>query len=140
MSENINNINEDDGVSLGEIFSWVWKKKIIGLIAFAVVAIICFIVILLVSNSSKKYTVNFDYGKVETLTNNKYLDGSSFSYLDIVDLANLENIKNSNDEYNNIDINKLLDSINITKNDTYSTMLNKMFLKILILLENFYLI
>lgn len=121
MSENINNINEDDGVSLGEIFSWVWKKKIIGLITFAVVAIICFIVILLVSNSSKTYTVNFDYGKVETLTNNKYLDGSSFSYLDIVDLANLENIKNSNDEYNNIDINKLLDSINITKNDTYST-------------------
>ena len=58
MNNNENTtIVEDEGVSLGEIFSLIWRKKILGLIVFLAVALVSFLAIYFIGNRSVKLHV-----------------------------------------------------------------------------------
>ncbi len=105
--------SQDDGVSIGQICSWIWSKKIIGLIVFVVVAIIGFLCIYLYSNSSSVYQISFDYGTTPNLESGTYLDGTPFNYLDVVFHTNIESVIESNDDYSNLDVEDILESITI---------------------------
>ena len=110
-------LNNDEGVSIGEIFSWIWKKKILGLIIFVVVALISFLAIFFISKNKINYVVNFDYGTTPYFSDNKYLDGTNFNFYNLVKEDVLQTVKDNseNDAYNDIDIANLVKSISITK-------------------------
>lgn len=83
MEENKN--IEESGVSLGDIFHWIWRGKIPGLITAAVLGIILFIMLaLVIGPQSEIYEVEFDYSSVPGLDNGSYIDGSRFTYQDII--------------------------------------------------------
>lgn len=110
-------LNNDEGVSIGEIFSWIWKKKILGLIIFVVVALISFLAIFFISKNKTNYVVNFDYGTTPYFSDNKYLDGTNFNFYNLVKEDVLQTVKDNseNKAYNDIDIANLVKSISITK-------------------------
>lgn len=110
-------LNNDEGVSIGEIFSWIWKKKILGLIIFVVVALISFLAIFFISKNKINYVVNFDYGTTPYFSDNKYLDGTNFNFYNLVKEDVLQTVKDNseNNAYNDIDIANLVKSISITK-------------------------
>lgn len=110
-------LNNDEGVSIGEIFSWIWKKKILGLIIFVVVALISFLAIFFISKNKTNYVVNFDYGTTPYFSDNKYLDGTNFNFYSLVKEDVLQTVKDNseNKAYNDIDIANLVKSISITK-------------------------
>ena len=121
MNNNENTtIVEDEGVSLGEIFSWIWRKKILGLIIFLAVALVSFLAIYFIGNRSVQYTVSFDYGNTPRLEEGSYLDGSTFNYLSLISSENLNEVK-SNEEFASIDVNELLKSISITETNVYDS-------------------
>ena len=110
-------LNNDEGVSIGEIFSWIWKKKILGLIIFVAVAIISFLAIFFISKNKINYVVNFDYGTTPYFSDNKYLDGTNFNFYNLVKEDVLQTVKDNseNDAYADIDVANLVKSISITK-------------------------
>ncbi len=110
-------LNNDEGVSIGEIFSWIWKKKILGLIIFVVVALISFLAIFFISKNKTNYVVNFDYGTTPYFSDNKFLDGTNFNFYNLVKEDVLQTVKDNseNKAYNDIDIANLVKSISITK-------------------------
>lgn len=121
MNNNENtSIVEDEGVSLGEIFSWIWRKKILGLILFLVVALVSFLAIYFIGNRSVQYTVSFDYGNTPRLEEGSHLDGSTFNYLSLISRESLNEVK-SNEEFASIDVNELLKSISITETNVYDS-------------------
>lgn len=92
--------NKDTGVSLGEIFSYIWKQKILLLITTFVVAIIIILGVVVVYNPSvKKYRIGFQYSNVPNLEDGSYLDGSRFNYLEIVSEESLTQIIEGNEAY-----------------------------------------
>lgn len=113
-------LKQDDGVSLGQLFSWLWRKKIIGLIVFLAVAIVCFVIIFLISNAKAVYSISFNYGSTPNLSENKYLNNTNFNYLNLISKNTLTEVKNSSDEFKNIDIDKVSNSISITENKVYT--------------------
>lgn len=113
-------LKQDDGVSLGQLFSWLWRKKIIGLIVFLAVAVVCFVIILLISNTKAVYSISFNYGSTPNLSENKYLNNTNFNYLNLISKNTLTEVKNSSDEFKNIDIDKVSNSISITENKVYN--------------------
>ena len=121
MNNNENTtIVEDEGVSLGEIFSWIWRKKILGLILFLAVALVSFLAIYFIGNRSVQYTVSFDYGNTPRLEEGSHLDGSTFNYLSLISRESLNEVK-SNEEFASIDVNELLKSISITETNVYDS-------------------
>ncbi len=121
MNNNENTtIVEDEGVSLGEIFSWIWRKKILGLIVFLAVALVSFLAIYFIGNRSVQYTVSFDYGNTPRLEEGSHLDGSTFNYLSLISRESLNEVK-SNEEFASIDVNELLKSISITETNVYDS-------------------
>lgn len=113
-------LKQDDGVSLGQLFSWLWRKKIIGLIVFLAVAVVCFVIIFLISNAKAVYSISFNYGSTPNLSENKFLNNTSFNYLNLISKNTLTDVKNSSDEFKNIDIDKVSNSISITENKVYT--------------------
>lgn len=113
-------LKQDDGVSLGQLFSWLWRKKIIGLIVFLAVAVVCFVIILLISNTKAVYSISFNYASTPNLSENKFLNNTSFNYLNLISKNTLTAVKNSSDEFKNIDIDKVSNSISITENKVYT--------------------
>lgn len=111
--------NQEDGVSLAEIWSWIWNKKILGLIVFVVLAIVSFLVILFISNKKTVYVVNFDYGTTPNFSSGTYLDGEVFNYLKIVEEANLTRVKESDEQFSNLDVKDLVKGISITTTNLY---------------------
>ena len=113
-------LKQDDGVSLGQLFSWLWRKKIIGLIVFLAVAVVCFVIILLISNTKAVYSISFNYCSTPNLSENKFLNNTNFNYLNLISKNTLTEVKNSSDEFKNIDIDKVSNSISITENKVYN--------------------
>ena len=97
---------EDEGVSLGQIFKVIFNRKILLLIVSLSVAVVFFVSFYLIYNPSvRNYEVGFIY-EAPSLSQGKYIDGSVFSYSDVVSLNNLEKVKASNEKYKDIDIEK----------------------------------
>lgn len=116
MEEKILNNEENEGITLGEIFSWIWKKKLIGLITAIAIFLVVFIGVRFIYNPMvQTYTVNFQYANIPGLANGHYLDGSSFDYQGIISEESINSvIEASPEKFKNIDVTKLLESESIS--------------------------
>lgn len=112
-----NNVNE--GISLGDIFKAIWKKKILVCIVTVVTLIIVFLGITFGYNPLKvKYSSEFQLyfsGADEGL----YPTGEIFNYRDIISKEKLLQTKQSDAKYSKIDIDKIYnsDGIKIVKSE-----------------------
>lgn len=121
-----NNLNlQEQGVSLGDIFGWIFKGKIPGLIVAGILFLLSFIaIVFIVSPSGEIYEVQFDYSGIPGLNGGTYIDGTKFNYQDIIVEENvnavIENNKKlyaegkTNYDYSTIDLEKLFESNKFT--------------------------
>lgn len=115
--------NNENGKSFIDTVSVLFKNWKLLIAIIAGVLIIGNIFILGMYNPSKgKYQSTFVYS-LSTLEDGKYVDGSAFSYRDLVNYETLDTIKKSNNDFVNIDIDSLFDEsdISISKHEDYNT-------------------
>ena len=108
----------DEGISLGTIFKVGFGRKLLFLIVTLGVAVVVFLAIVLFYNKNKvNYESSFAYDTV-SLSEGKYIDGSSYNVNYIISSANLTAVKESNEEFKGIDVAKLIEtnSISLDKN------------------------
>ena len=99
------------------------KRKLLFIGLTLVIFVILFLVINLGYNKiSQTYISTYTYD-INGFDNTKYLDGSSFNYNSLIKIDNLNNIKNSNNSYSSIDVDKLYKENGITI--TYDEELNE---------------
>ncbi len=112
----------EEGVSLGEIFGWIWAKKIIGLIVTVVLFLLIVIGLKYVYNPGAiSYSVKFSYENIPYLASGKYVDGSAFNYRDIINRNTVNKLVEENDEFKSVDLDALLNtnSFSISEVTTY---------------------
>ena len=103
----------EEGMSLGEILSLMFKKKLILLIITLVVAVIGIVGIIAIYNPMKKTTtVEFYYSKT-TLADGSYANGKAFQVKDIISEKNVNDVIASNEEYNVLDANSVYSGLKI---------------------------
>ena len=103
----------EEGISIWEIFRVIFNRKWLLLIITVSITILGILAITLVVNKSKKvYTATFtlDYPGV---SDNRYPDGTVFSYKEIITLDILESIKQSDESFASIDVEKMFDKNDI---------------------------
>lgn len=122
MDENRMIEEQNEGVSLEEIFSWIWAKKIIGLIVAGALFLIMFLGIFLIYNpSARKYVIHFQYADIPSLDSGSYLDGSSFNYRELISESNVNKVITSSPEkYKEVDATKLFASNDFSISVTYN--------------------
>ncbi len=109
---------QEDGISLIDIFKVMFGRKLLLLIITAIVGIIGTIGILFIYNNSKQnYTTSFSFSDVN-LVEGKYADGAAFNYDSIVTKDNLLSVKDSDPEFKSINVDKMIEDngINIVHN------------------------
>jgi len=109
---------QEDGISLIDIFKVMFGRKLLLLIITAIVGIIGTIGILFIYNNSKQnYTTSFSFSDVN-LVEGKYVDGAAFNYDSIVTKDNLLSVKDSDPEFKSINVDKMIEDngINIVHN------------------------
>ena len=112
-------VQEEDGITLGQIFKAMFhNKKRYLIILCATFIVVFFGIILLYNNPRKQYVANFKYSDVN-ISNGRYSDGSKFNMLDIIDL--MEDVKASNPKYSSIDVDKILSNNSITVSEEITT-------------------
>lgn len=105
---------EEKGVTLGRVFKVAFSNWKLLVPVTAVVAVACVLGIHFGLNSYRgSYSSTFSYSSAD-LSKEKYADGSSFFYRNLISSTNLENIKNSDEKYSSIDVQRILDSNAIT--------------------------
>ena len=129
-----NQVVEQKEITFGRIIKVAFRNwKLFTPIAL-VVAAGCALGIHFGYNTMKgSYSSTFSYSSVD-LSQEKYADGSSFYYRNLVSSSNLNKIKASNEKYASIDIDKILDSngISVSKDEekkTYTIKLSYKFIK-----------
>lgn len=123
--ENNTNI-EQDGLNIFEFLKVMIgynKKGLIRLASVTVgVALVVFLILVFGYNKSKDYYVSeFNY-LVETFDGDTYFDGTKFIALDLISEESLKKVKESNEQFNSIDIAAMLkeDDISIERNEAPS--------------------
>lgn len=106
---------EQAGVTLGDILRVIASQKWLALIIAAVIAIAGSLGLLFGYNAAKtQYTTTFNVNFAGS-DSGKYPDNVAFDYRDIVSRDSVEDALSSSDEFKNIDENKLVRSLSITK-------------------------
>lgn len=105
----------EEGMTLGEILSLMFKKKLILLIITLVVAVIGIVGILAIYNPMKRNLYTDFYYEKTVLTQNKYTNGESFRMADIISKKNIEEVIASNSDYS------VLDAEEVYKNASIET-------------------
>ncbi len=117
----------EEGISIGELFAIVWKKKIFIAIATVLTAIIFVLVVVFGLNpNSLKYEASFEL-QFPGLINNKYPSGYLFNYNDIISDKNIEEVISSNDKFKNINIDEFNNETISIKETTSSSNTSKMY-------------
>ncbi len=94
----------EDGISIGELFSIVWKRKIIVAIATIVTMLVVLLTVMLFVNPSKTvYKTTFEL-EFMGLNNNKYPSGKSFEYRNIVSDDSVIEVLSNEDYFNKTEI------------------------------------
>lgn len=105
------NIDENNGgITLGQLFSVVFGRKIL----LAVITVVILIVGTLgykfmISDPSEQYQARFEYN-IQGFENSTYIDGSQFNYRELISYDNLLAIKESNPDFSSINVEKLCDN------------------------------
>ena len=101
---------EKEGISIGDIFKKIWHAKITLGVSFVVILVLgVFGIHYLYTKPNQIYTGSVTY-QFKGSTEGLYPNGTTFDYRTIIEPEQLEAIKNSKEEYANIDIDKMLDN------------------------------
>ncbi len=121
---NQNNEILEEGISLGELFSIIWKRKIIiSIITFSVIVISLLSVMLIINPSKSFYQSTFEIDFLG-FNNGKYPSGAIFDYRDIISDESILTVTENND-YKKIDIEDFTnDTITITMSSTNTYVIN----------------
>ncbi|MBD5390820.1 hypothetical protein HDR67_02310 [bacterium] len=107
----------EEGLSLVDIWILIMKKKIVASIVFGITTILSFVLILFVLNPMRtSYEAIFQY-QWYGIEENKYANGVLFNFQDMISLEHLEEVKSLREEYQDIDVKGLAESISIERNE-----------------------
>jgi hypothetical protein len=110
-------MEEEKGVSIGEIFKVIFKRLwwVIGVTAAFLIIFV--LVVQFVYNPSKEtYSVSYEFNYPNSETN-QYPDGTSFRRSDLISLATLQEIvSNGNGKYSNVNIEDMVANDDIAIN------------------------
>ncbi len=102
---------EDSGLSIGDIFRTIFSQKWLALGIAIVITIVGTIGLYLIGKSGSEYSITF----VLQLPNSEdspstylYPDGRNFDYTDFVSLDYLETAKSSSTDYNDVNVEKMV--------------------------------
>jgi len=104
--------NEENGITLSQLLKVMIgrnkkRKILLGCITLAIFIIMALALKIVYNGSKEVYTANFDWTAVG-LNEGKYVDGSNFDYLTLQTTDVLNDVKNSNERFNSIDVNALV--------------------------------
>lgn len=100
---------EKEGISIGDIFKKIWHAKITLGVSFVVILVLgVFGIHYLYTKPNQIYTGSVTY-QFKGSTEGLYPNGTTFDYRTMIEPEQLETIKNSKEEYANIDIDKMLE-------------------------------
>ena len=101
---------EKEGISIGDIFKKIWHAKItLGVSFVAILVLGVFGIHYLYTKPNQIYTGSVTY-QFKGSTEGLYPNGTTFDYRTMIEPEQLETIKNSKEEYANIDIDKMLEN------------------------------
>ncbi len=113
-TKDIEIVEQKEGISLTDIFKRIWHAKITLLVTFVAIFVVAVVGIeFAISKPSETYTGEIIYqfmGADEGL----YPSGARFDYRNLTSEENLVKIKNSKEEYQDIDIQNIIDNNQIT--------------------------
>lgn len=106
-------VQEEDGITLGQIFKAMFFNKIRFLIVSVATFVVLLLGILVVYNPGKKtYVAKFKYSDIN-IANGHYSNGKTFNTLDLIDL--MEEVKQTNlEKYSNIDVDNIIAKNGVT--------------------------
>ena len=113
-----NELYEEEGISLGQIFKVMFLRWKLLLIITASIFVIGMLGTQLIYNKLKtRYSSTIEYVNVLGATDGTYIDNSIFNYRDIIKLSNLQTVKESSDDFKSIDVEKINkdEAITLTK-------------------------
>lgn len=94
---------EEQGVSLGEVFGVMFGRKLLLLIITAALSLVSALAIIWYNGRTSTYVGLYDY-YVSGLGNGTYIDGSRFDVRDLVTQAKLEQYKTEHEELKNLNM------------------------------------
>ncbi len=101
---------EKEGISIGDIFKKIWHAKItLGVSFVAILVLGVFGIHYLYTKPNQIYTGSVTY-QFKGSTEGLYPNGTTFDYRTMIEPEQLEAIKNSKEEYANINIDKMLEN------------------------------
>ena len=101
---------EKEGISIGDIFKKIWHAKITLGVSFVVILVLgVFGIHYLYTKPNQIYTGSVTY-QFKGSTEGLYPNGTTFDYRTMIEPEQLETIKNSKEEYANINIDKMLEN------------------------------
>ena len=116
------NCPQEITISIGDILSAVFCKKLIMLIVTLAITLVGVLGIKFIVDRPKEvYTAGFHLNAIDLEKSGTYIDGSNFDYREIISLEHLEKAKEFDSRFAKIDANKLLATggINISLKDVY---------------------
>ena len=109
----------EEGLTFKELFQYIWKKKIVGLIIVIVTFLVSFGAMALYSDKNAVYQSTFDL-KWSGIERQKYPDGASFSYRDIISKENVAYVLEHEEGLDYLNCEDLLSNNNLTVEHTIS--------------------
>lgn len=98
--------NQNYEISLLALWKKIWKNKLLIIIITLVTIIIGTAAVTQINKSGSQLTNDF-YLHFVNIEENKYADGSRFDYREIMSLENLNNVKNSDNKFKDINTSKI---------------------------------
>ncbi|MCR5462717.1 MAG: hypothetical protein K6E87_06590 [bacterium] len=115
---------DEEGISLLDLFKVAFGRKILLLIITLSITLVGILFVKFYYNQNKRqYYVNYEY-VIPGIEEGKYIDDSKFNYQMLISPNSLNKVKESNEEFKNINIEKLVDkdgiqvTCDITRNET----------------------
>ena len=100
----------EDGLSLGELFRVIFRRGWLVLVITVAVTIVGALAVALIINPMQtQYSLTFSYNYPNS-SSQRYPDGTSFVYRDIVSQSSLETAKASDEAFAGVDIEGTLSS------------------------------
>ncbi len=115
------NINQDFCITVSDIFNAIFCKKLLMLIIVAVITLVGTLSLKFAFDKSRQvYTTRFNLNAID-LEEGTYVDGSKFDYREIISLDNLNKAKATDEKFEGIDAEKIVQSgaISISFNVVY---------------------
>ena len=106
-------IQEEEGITLGQIFKAMFHNKIrLAIIGVATMIVLFLFLTLFYNKNNQTYVAMFKYDDVN-IANGHYSNGKKFNTLELIDL--MEEVKKSNpDKYEKVDVDKIVGSNGVT--------------------------